>query len=286
MKRCLAAGLLALSSLAGAQEIDRQGSWAFTADDMRMAEGMVLFLADAKLTDAEKLRLKNELTAEFREDPAGFVEGVGQVRSILSEAKKLTDPAQLAVGRISMVTLFYGLVKDMPGQEQPALLKMVFAKNPILAYDEANQIVLTQKDLDNSLRFLWFSNGVPEPTEAQKKQMKALSQAIAGSYLQLSPAHKQFLALGSITWPVLEHYWKSATPAQRQQLMTGYQTRYAQAAPQVQAQPLPDWSGQALDADTYKFLSRMSTQNHLSMLNGIEAMGGSDDYWTIRPAGW
>lgn len=253
---------------------------------MRLAEGMVLFLADSQMSAAERAKLKGELTAEFGKDPKGFSEGTAQVRAILNEAKQLTDPAQLALGRISMVTLFYGLVKDIPTADQPALLKMVFAKNPILAYDSENQIALTQKDLDNSLRFLWFSNGVPEPNDAQKKQMKALGQAIAGSYLQLSPAHKQFLALGSITWPVLEHYWKSATPAQRQQLMASYQNQYAQAAPQVQAQPLPDWSGQALDADTYRFLSRMSTQNHLSMLNGIEAMGGSDDYWTIRPAGW
>ncbi|MCB0825826.1 MAG: hypothetical protein KDC26_06525 [Armatimonadetes bacterium] len=283
----LAIGFVAAQSF-GQNIIQSQGH-ALTEDDIKLAHSMVTFLADGAPTEAEKLTLRAGLKKEFMAGPAEFRSGVDEVKTFMAEIRKLKEPQQLALARMTVVTLFYGLTKDMNDSDVPVIMKVIYKKNPILAYDEANQIALTKKDLDNSMRFLWFSNGVYEPNAQQKKDMDALGKVISQNYLQMSVEEKQFLAMSAITMPVLDYNWKKLSQAQRNQLMNNYNQNYQtqmQNQGQVVAKPIPSWGqNQNLDGDTYKFLSRMSMQNHLSMMNGIESMGGSDDYWTIRP-GW
>ena len=38
----------------------------------------------------------------------------------------------------------------------------------------------------------------------------------------------------------------------------------------------------SMDWNTYNTLSNMSLQNHASMMNSIEAIGGSGDYWYVK----
>lgn len=287
MRQYLSLIALTVATLTQAQTIIESQGQALTEQDLKLAHSLVTFMADGAPTDKEKLTLRAGLKKEFLEDPAAFRAGVNEVKGILEEAKKLKDPMQIAFGRIALVSYYAGAVQDLPKDQVTTLLRVIFDKNPILAYDKENQIALTKKDLDASLRYLWFSNGIFEPNAEQKKQMAELGKVISTNYIQLSIEEKQFLAIGAITMAVVDHTWKKMTPEQRNQLIASYNQNYTQAQTQVQAKPLPNWSqNQNLDAGTYDFLSRMSMQNHLSMMNGINAMGGSDDYWTIRPVGW
>lgn len=269
---CLLA--LVVASLGNAQQISRSGNHVFSEQQSNGVITLVGFLSEAPVTRSEAATLRSDLIAEFQASPAGFLEGYKQVEEILKAVQEAKSIPELGGLRMGPISTFYQVSQATPASQQPATLRLLFKRNPVLAFDPKNEMALTKRDLDNALRYIWFMQGVPEPNDLQKKEMDAFGQAIARDYLKIGDEQKLFIAVGSIIWAMLDNFWTNATQDEKEQFVDAYAKHIAANQPTEQASaPVPE----SLQ-DMERHYRKMSLIYNTSHIASKEALGKKYEY--------
>lgn len=254
----------------------RSGDHVFRQAQLDLGVEMIRFLSGQPVTADEVERLRRDAIRQFEQDPAQFGQDMDFIEQVLSGARSTSNLLEVASFRMGLFQTFYALNQQLPASERPALLEIVFAKNPVLAYDPSTQLLLTARDLRGAVQIFAFGAGASIGEAEIRHHVGELQRTLAPSFAALSIEEKQFLASAGVTWEVLEANLSSFSAEEVATLRQSFQGRPT---------PPSSWNGSSgMDADTARFLSQLSLQEHVSTLNVIENLGGSGDYWEVVPA--
>lgn len=256
------------------------GKFQVREADIRLGIATIEFLTSKSLPQAQADRLRKSAIDDFNKDPKEFNKGMKLLRGIMDQVALYSDPIALALLRSQLYGIFYAANMNTAEADRSELVNITVEELPVLAYDSKTQLVLSERDLEAALIYLERVNQLNGNAPMQAAQKAQLKTYITDNFNKLSQQDQQFYANASMFAEMLDYQINQFSPQQKQQFSQNWQQQISQP------QAVPNWGNQAnnnMDAETYRFLSQLSLQNHVSMLNGIEAMGGSSDYWEIKP---
>jgi len=184
----------------------------------------IQFVIGQAITDGEKKGYKKAAIVEFKSTPKTYGNDCKSLQNALNKAKGLTNPAQIGAVRQAFISSFYKMTKDMSSFQKPAIVRIIDRYVPVVAFDEASGLALTQKDLNSVINYLEFCNScycqvmqVNQPvTESQKKWVK---EQYIKSFSQLQLQQKQFMVSASLMWKLMKAGWPNLPAGQRNTVM-------------------------------------------------------------------
>ncbi|MEL6612270.1 MAG: hypothetical protein AAFQ53_09265 [Bacteroidota bacterium] len=264
----------------GGQALAQKNGRALTEGDVELAVQLLNFMIGQPITRQERREIKQFALGEFDKDPQAYLADVADLREAMTQILSLSDPIAVGGMRQALVGAFHTLAEGM--DETPRFVTVLRRYVQVVGQDPANNLTLTSWDVDGMVNLTALTaeaNGAAMSEQAKAEYRAYLIQAFPTMPL----AEKQQLSSAGITWDLVATNLAAFT-AQQQQALQAQMQQQAQAA--YGAQPIPDWSsqlqGQDVDPATWAQLSQMSQGMHASMMNGIEAMGGSSNYWEVR----
>ena len=191
------------------------------------------------------------------------------LRSGMEYIFTLHDPVEIGLVRQQILGNIYWM--SVVNKHASVYWDVTDSYTDVIAFDETNKLVLTQKDLDDYLDYLSlaYQNYGQQLTAAMRSE---LAQQMVSNFAAFRLEDKQLLACGSLLKDNLVAQMNAMSSREQQQ----FQQHLQQQPPSV------DWSGADMDADMVKFMMEMNNMSHVSMMNVIENMGGGDDYWELK----
>ncbi len=235
-------------------------AWAQTASDLNLLTQMVQFLVGGPLTQAERQAIAADMSNDFRRDPASARQELNDIQALAQQMSGLSNP--LEIGQVRQA-LLGALVAEYKGGYRSGTVDVVLNRIQPMAWDGNRQLVLTGQDFQGLVNYLGFVRGTP----LSGREIGELQAQLVRDFSSLSDQEQVFVCNGSLVW----------------NLVSANANRLGQQAVQQQYSATQD---QQMDPAVYRQLARMSLENHASMMNVINNMGGSDDYWTVvdRPS--
>ena len=275
----------AAGTSAGGGALAQSGGTTLTEGDVDGITRLMHFIIGQSTTSREQQAIRDEAIREFRQDPQGYRSDMDMMHETMGQILGLSDPIEIGAMRQALVGAFHRVAQT--DNRNPEFMRILRRYVQVLADDPANNLTLTSRDADGMVNYtalLMEMNGQAFSASAQREYRAHLVRSFASMPL----AERQQLCTMGIVWDLVE---RNLDQFSRQQQAAFQQQMQQQMAYQMQAnygaQSIPDWSAQlggGADPSTYAALSEMSQSMHLSMMNGINAMGGSDDYWEMVPA--
>jgi len=300
-------------------EADIQGATLAEASGKTLKQGHVdiytkftQFVIGQKLTPAEQKMIQDECVESFQEDAQAVITDALSTAQAMQQIYALQDPAQIGAARVAFISEMHKI--KMQGDEDGSILQIVNKYAPVIAFDNATGLALTQKDLNGLVDVMGFLNAIgtntAEPSEQQKQVVK---QQLLSNFNNLSLEEKQSLCMGSVLNEVTRAQWNNLS-----------QQEQAQARQQMQQQVQPnttanndDWLNEYLGDNSYSnpkldalrqklnagtitqaeliayqnlmqqeqqmwtMMSNMQQQTHVTTMNIIENMGDGGGYWEV-----
>lgn len=245
-----------------------------TQQDLQAYLILVQFLTNQQITQPEAEAIAGRLQQEFSAHPAAARQDADELIQALVTVNNMQDPLQIGQVRQKLLAALYGLSQS--GEANNPVVQAVFRRVQPLAFDAQGSWLLTESDLTSTLEYLQFANQAQGGGAFSAGQVQTFRNQAIQNFARMSEADKQFLTSGTLIWNLVQVNVQNMSQAQQQQV---YQS-YNQAA-----QPAAQSSG-AVDPAVYQMMSQMSLQNHASMMNCIENIGGSGNYWEVVPSTW
>lgn len=297
-----------------------------TAQGYHMTEGLfnkalrfTEFLLGTKITEAEKQQGLQESIVGFQQNPMMTIQETEQLDAQMQMLYQLTDPTQIALARSAMICHLYVAFLNTP--EQPVLRQLMNKYTYVLAYDPQNMLAFTEQDFQSYLEMMVFNASLygqtlyfDETTTNQYRQYyvnqfiqgtlelrqslcisSVLNEYVQASYQNLSQTQQQdfqatmynydsannnqntgytYDAYGNIDWtnPAnIENMWPEGvnTKAEKQAYLRKRQSEINSFNSGMQ------------------MMNNMNLENHATMLNVINNMGGGDgSYWEVKYNDW
>ncbi len=246
----------------------------------------VEFVVGEAIEPDEEKSIRTELTAQFNANPAGVLQEAEGFKASMAQLYGITDPMAIGAARQMIFAGLYQGTHHLPENEQPVLMQIINNYVQILAFDPATNLVLLDKEVEAAIQYMEFAsnlNGAPLQWSAHDKQQ--FQQQAAANFTQLTLQEKQFLCSASLLWELVANNWNQISTVEQQQWQNNYQSQavapnydYSGSANQTIADKQAEMRTNQMYFD---IMNDMSLQNHATMLNVIEGMGGSDNYWEV-----
>lgn len=271
------------------------------------------FIIDAPLSIVEQQALQDACIASFKEQPKRLIEEGLQLYQTMQNIYAVTDLGQLGFARLTLINDFY---KNNVQLEASAIGKIFQNYCKVVAFDPINAIPLTKKDLQGIVDYIEFlDTNFGEQTTATISAKQQLSQAITANFTQFSLEQKQSAAMGSLLYSTIQNSWNKLSSLAQVKLKAAFNVQnnsqqgywnqqtinYWDANNQIQPNPalealkqkglsgkltteeLTTYQGYLKRQQNYfNLMNNMHLQNHASMLELIESVGGSSNYWAIK----
>ena len=237
--------------------------------DARLYAAAISFLVQTNIPEIDYKKIESALIKDFKTDAASTMTDLQALRSGMEYIFTLHDPVEIGLVRQQILGNIYWM--SVVNKHASVYWDVTDSYTDVIAFDETNKLVLTQKDLDDYLDYLSlaYQNYGQQLTAAMRSE---LAQQMVSNFAALRLEDKQLLACGSLLKDNLVAQMNAMSSREQQQ----FQQHLQQQPPSV------DWSGADMDADMVKFLMEMNNMSHVSMMNVIENMGGGDDYWELK----
>lgn len=237
----------------------------------------VEFLLDLELNPAEQKAGLAESLETFKADPATSLATIAQVDQQMQQVYALADVTQIALVRSALIAHLYQVYVQVT--EKPLLIRWIDEHLGILALDPTNNLAFTVKDSDafyDLMRFLQKLNGHAASNNHQ--EMLQLRNILGQQFGQMDLDTKRLLCTMALYTPYVKASYNALSTSEQvafRQQIRGLNATHTANPPTLNGD-------QAISPETYGFLSEMSAQMHLSMLNAIENLGDEGGYWERR----
>lgn len=243
------------------------------------------FLIQGQITQDELNYLLQMSLTEFQANPQGFLNEMNGFNQSIAQAQGISDPIKLGEFRQKVIGEFFAAAQTVPQNQIPAYLQVLFRRAPVVAFDPKTKAALTQLDLQASLLYvqeLYALQGQQVPPQ----MLETWAQQLVAGFTQLDQPTQNFLASGNIVLSI----YRANVARMNQQQQQAMAQQYTQAAQNQGGgyTPATTASGKAMEnwhnQQTFQIMQNMQNQSHVTMMNVIENMGGSDNYWTLEPS--
>ncbi len=269
---------------------------SLTTKHLNTAIGIIEFIIGQEIKAIEKEELTASAKEEFPLNPAEWLRQVSSLQESLDKLKQLQDPVHIGMARQMLVAEFYKAVLPVKEEEKPLLIRMINRYVKVLAFDEANTLALTDKDVDAMIDYMEFNNqmaGVNRRFTIAER--KAFTEELSGKFKTMPVEEKRFLCSANFIWKLVQANYQQLGSASRNQFQQQYSTAHAgrwkqdkdfQAFSNLSQAEQQVWLQQKsrenlANQNMYTMMNNMATQNHAVMLNTIENFGGTGNYWEV-----
>jgi len=277
------------------------GGRRMTADHIDTAVGVIQFIIGQEITAAEKTELLESAKKEFPIDPAEWLRQVDGLKQALVRLRQIQDPVMIGMGRQMLIAEYYKVTRNLKPQDIPLLLQVVYRYVRVMAFDEANMLALTDKDIEAMIAYMEFNNqmsGVPRTFSRAERE--AFSRELVAKFPGLPLEQKQFLCSANFVWKLVEANYRQFSAAQQAQFQTGYSqaqaghyrtdadsAAFSRMSVEEQRAYLQRKARENMaNQNMFTMMNNVSTQTHATMLNTIENFGGTGNYWEVVNPNW
>ena len=260
---------------------------------------MVAFIIGQNITISEKEELKQAAIKDFESAPQEFIQQINKINATLQKVKMMTNPLDVGVVRQRLIAKFYKHTNNMQEKQKPVTVQIVNRYVRVLVYDEKNNIVVTEADLNSFLHYLVFINQLHgHNLQINNRDAASMKQLFVNNFFNMSIEQKSILSSASLIWKLVNINWQRMSISQRQQFQSQVTANYQTQSNPKQNFSIPKYNKQknitqsnifaqqqkyAQQRQMFNTLSNISLQNHVSMLNIIENMpGGTGGVWELK----
>ncbi len=281
--------------------IATKGNYKLTHGHLRAGIDLTQFIIGQKIKVSEVRELKQKLVEEFNAMPG---QTVGQLDSIglsMDKVRSATDPVKIGQVRQQIFAAFHKLTRNMSENQKPLMIQVINRYIKVLAYDEANNLILTNKDVDGYINYVAFNSELAGKKIAVNYAVRnSVTQNLVNGFASMPLGQKQMLSSASLIWELLEYNWSKLTNAQKVQYVNAYRGKiannynYNQQSSQNNNNwtPPKNYGSQKKSLsqmrrdfnakqNMFKMMNNMNLSNHALSLNIIENIGGTGNYWKV-----
>lgn len=262
------------------------------ADTLRQGDvdasiDILQFIIDGRVTDEERKQLTEQTVREFETDPGVFLKDLETLAGSRARLGQLNDPLQVAGLRQALLVAFHKAARDRGTSELPLFMRIMNRYVQVVAFDETNQLALTDKDLAAFFDYSAFLHQLNTGREITwpASVRDSVKNDLAARFAVLPVADRRFYCGMAVIWNYFKHAWKTAAEAQRAQMARGMCG--GNAAPGINyggltpgAAPVAP-AGREMDDDTFRTLKDVMLRDHVDTMNAWSSIGDSPYYYEI-----
>ena len=239
-------------------------------------ESIINFVLDQKVNALDYQVVANETKRMFLKNPEVILGDIKAARESFEQILQNGDPSVIGQFRQAFLGQVYQMAVIDQNPDMQVFWSIFDKYIDVHSFDANTQLVLTSADLESYLNYIDLLNLQQGGTKLDANQRKLLSNQTIANFSNMRLNEKKFLANAGMAYQLVRNNLSNFTTHQTQMFRQQY-------TPKTQ----PAMMNQQMDADLYQRYSRMMLESHVSMLNGIENLGGTGDYWEIKPSyGW
>ena len=249
------------------------------------------FLINGALSPKEKASITAKTITEFNEDPLWLLQDVQKLNYFSQRIYAISDIRTIGNDRLSTISDLYHQSADLGDSYVITVLNKycpVVAATPMDDFS-IDAPVLTQKDLDGFIHYLEFLQvNFHDKKPLTQEQKIQLQQSIIHNFNQLTLAQKNVMGMGALLHTLVQANWEQLNSAQRQQ----WKQQFLQPIPPTK-HGTNNWKlSPELEQDKAnlemisRYLSMMEDaplQAQIAALSILDNIGGSSNYWKIKP---
>ena len=188
----------------------------------------------------------------------------------------------------------------MVEEQKPLMIRVINRYIKVLAYDQRNNLILTNRDVDGYINYVAFNSELAgQKILVNNAVRNSVAQQLISNFVSMHLSQKQMLSSASLIWQLTEWNWKRLNQAQKNQYIMAYRKqiagnfRQSSQGPgygQQQWTPPQNKSKKSLSQmradfnakqNMFKMMQNMNTNSHALSLNIIENIGGTGNYWKV-----
>jgi len=279
----------------------QKGGYTLTNGNFNAGLGILQFIIGQPVKPSEVQELKNKLIEEFHQAPAEVLQQLNSLGKSLQTIHSATDPVRIGLARQELFAAFYKATMNFKEADKPLMIQVMNRYIKVLAYDPANNLLLTNKDAEGMLNYLAFNSALMgQEVQLTDAVRRTIMTDLVNRFASMSLEQKQLLCSASLIWELLESNWNRLTPAQKQQYKSAYYSQIGQNSQSYQTYNQtynPGSSGSGSQSSTksrydmmreynakqhmFRMMNEMSMNTHALSLNIIENIGGTGNYWSV-----
>lgn len=261
----------------------------------------VAFLVNQPLAEEDKNLLRKEAEAALARNPQQFMQEKAFLDQNMAQAYAMTDPVRIGLVRQALMANLFRERQGNPELGKSPPMKIIDRYSPVLAYDQPSGMVLTQNDVDGILDYVEFVQGLTQPGfHLPPENRKDMTNQIVASFPSVPLEQKKAYVSAGLLSEWLKKNWQAMDAQQRMQFATGYAPAGSMAGAgqggdafaQGVAMGRQAGADVGRQAASYQggcpqclnIMSNMNTQSHATALNIIENIGGTGNYWEVKPS--
>lgn len=279
--------------------IAEKGEYKLIHGNLRTGIDLTQFIIGHKVKDSEIRALKQKLIQEFNTTPAQIVNEINGIALSMQKVYNATDPYRIGRVRQQLFAAFYKATRYMREDQKPLMIQVINRYIKVLAYDERNNLVLTNRDVDGYMNYMIFNSELAgQKIDANYAVRRAVSAQLVSNFNSMALGQKQMLASASLIWQLTEWNWKRLNQAQKNQYLMAYRNRISnnfrkstQGASYGQKWKPPRGNHKKsisqmrrefnAKQNMFRMMQNMNTNSHALSLNIIENIGGTGNYWEV-----
>jgi len=291
--------------------ISQKNNFILREGHFRHAINLIQFIIGGKIKNSEIKELKQALLKEFQTSQQIVIKELTNIGNSMQRVYQSTDAIIIGRVRQELFSAFHKATRQMTETQKPLLIRVIHRYITVLAFDEKNNLILTNRDIDGYINYVFFNNQLSGNNIQLSKSVKdSIRKNLITKFSSMPVNQKQILASSSLIWELMNGNWQRLSPAQKEQYKRAYQTRVSsQFKNRNPVNPQTAWNNYSkrnnqnntniskkpgskksllemqrdfnAKQNMYRMMSNMNTQSHVTSLNIIENMGGSPNYWKV-----
>lgn len=281
----------------------KKGNYILTERDFLYGLGLTQFVIGRKVKKSEVKELKNKLIEEFNTNPGEVLRQLKSLGASMQKVHNSTDPAKIGIARQTIFTAFYKATRNMNEYQKPLIIQVINRYIKVLAYDEANNLLLTDKDVDGYINYIVFNSDISgNKINLNYTVKRAVKDQLVKNFNSLPLSQKQLLASASLIWKLVDSNWKKLSYSQRVQYVNAYRAKISNNFKYNQRStnynnykrwvPPKNYGSQKKSLsqmrrefnakqNMFRMMNNMNMNSHALSLNIIENIGGTGNYWKV-----
>ena len=286
----------------GGETLAQKGGYTLTNGHFNAGLGILQFIIGQSVKPSEVQELKAKLIEEFHQAPAEAIRQLNSMGKSLQTIRSATDPVRIGLARQELFAALYKATMNFKEADKPLMIRVMNRYIKVLAFDPANNLLLTNKDANGMLNYLAFNSELMGQKVYLTDAVRHSAMTdMAKQFAAMPIEQKQLLCSASLIWELLESNWNRLTPAQKQQYKSAYYSQIAQNTQSYQTynqtyntgSPGSGYksSSKKSAADMmrehrakqhmFQMMNEMNMNSHALSLNIIENIGGTGNYWSV-----
>ncbi len=280
--------------------IATKGNYKLTHGHLRAGIDLTQFIIGQKIKVNEVRELKQKLVEEFNAMPG---QTVGQLESISLSMDKVhaaSDPAKIGLVRQQIFAAFYKMTRNVREDQKPLMIQVINRYIKVLAYDEANNLILTNKDVEGYINYVAFNSELAgQKINLNYAVRNTITNQLVTGFASMPLSQKQMLSSASLIWELLNFNWNRMNNSQKVQYINAYRGKIAsnfnynnQSTQNNNWTPPKNYGSQKKSLaqmrrdfnakqNMFRMMNNMNMNSHALSLNIIENIGGTGNYWKV-----